>query len=284
VSEFGNNNCEKFEAIDSPSYPLMSRNKQALLVNLLSLPQYAWSAAASWSQQPAAVANAGTRYAAKKDVVKRAYINEMALLSGDWDAVSKDIAMGMGAFTSYIQPHLFDDEDSGLIDEMQPHVLMAKAARGDADNPTYTQAMNSPDADKWADCMRVELETLEGINAWSLVRRKDIPPSHKILPMKWAFKLKRYPDGLAKKFKARFCVRGDRQVEGRDYFETWAPVVQWPTVRAMIILRQPNKSSAQHKLTSPPLSYMPHSSHTSTSTSSKPKVSCVAHLVNTSTN
>jgi hypothetical protein len=54
--------------------------------------------------------------------------------------------------------------------------------------------------------------------------------------MTWAFKLKRYPDGLAKKFKARFCVRGDRQVEGVDYFETWAPVVQWTTVRSMMIL------------------------------------------------
>jgi hypothetical protein len=77
--------------------------------------------------------------------------------------------MGMVAFTFYMQLDLFVDDDSGLIDEMQPHVLMAKAATGDADNPTYTQAMNSPNTDKWADCMRVELETLEGINAYGLL-------------------------------------------------------------------------------------------------------------------
>ena len=29
----------------------------------------------------------------------------------------------------------------------------------------------------------------------------------------WAFKCKRYPYGLIKKFKARFCVRGDQQLE-----------------------------------------------------------------------
>jgi hypothetical protein len=56
------------------------------------------------------------------------------------------------------------------------------------------------------------------------------------LPSTWAFKIKCYPDGWVKKFKARFCARGDRQQEGIDYFETWAPVVQWSTVRIVMIL------------------------------------------------
>ena len=71
-----------------------------------------------------------------------------------------------------------------------------------------------------------------------------------ILHMTWAFKLKRYPDGLAKKFKARFCVRGDKQIEGVDYFQTWAPVVQWTTVRSMMILAtNKNLCSAQADIT-----------------------------------
>ena len=36
--------------------------------------------------------------------------------------------------------------------------------------------------------------------------------------------------------KARFCARGDQQLEGVDFFETYAPVVQWTTVRLMLIL------------------------------------------------
>eukprot|EP00956_Cyclotella_meneghiniana_P011824 scaffold16629_cov44-Cyclotella_meneghiniana.AAC.1 len=43
-------------------------------------------------------------------------------------------------------------------------------------------------------------------------------------------------DGRVKKFKARFCARGDRQVEGIDYFEPWSPVAQWVTVCLMMIL------------------------------------------------
>ncbi|KAL7523084.1 hypothetical protein ACHAWF_000359, partial [Thalassiosira exigua] len=55
--------------------------------------------------------------------------------------------------------------------------------------------------------MEVELETLKELKAWELVRRT---PGMKVLLSNWAFRLKRYPDGEAKKFKARFCARGDR--------------------------------------------------------------------------
>jgi hypothetical protein len=47
---------------------------------------------------------------------------------------------------------------------------------------------------------------------------------------------KRYPDGLIKKLKARFCACRDQQLEGIDFFETYAPVVQWTTIHLMFIL------------------------------------------------
>ena len=49
-----------------------------------------------------------------------------------------------------------------------------------------------------------------------------------VLPSTWAFKCKRCPGGSVRKFKGRFCCRGDRQVE--DFFETFAPVINWTTV------------------------------------------------------
>jgi histone deacetylase 1/2 len=82
--------------------------------------------------------------------------------------------------------------------------------------------------------MEAEMNTLEvDLSAWQLVRRE---PWMHVLCSKWAFRIKRFPNGLVKKFKARFCVRGDMQIEGIDFFETWAPVVSWPTVRALLIL------------------------------------------------
>ena len=61
-------------------------------------------------------------------------------------------------------------------------------------------------------------------------------PWMNMLPSTWAFKVKRYPDGLVRGLKSRFCCRGDRQIEGVDFFDTYAPVVNWNTVRLLLIL------------------------------------------------
>ena len=64
----------------------------------------------------------------------------------------------------------------------------------------------------------------------------DREPWMNILLSTRAFKIKRNPAGDIKKCKASFCARGDKQLEGVDYFETFASVVRWHTVRIMLIL------------------------------------------------
>ncbi len=80
--------------------------------------------------------------------------------------------------------------------------------------------------------MKLENATLEASDAWFMIDCLD----HHVLASTWAFKCKRYPDGLIKKIKARFCARGGQQIEGIDFFETYALVVQWTTIRLMFIL------------------------------------------------
>ena len=41
---------------------------------------------------------------------------------------------------------------------------------------------------------------------------------------------------MLKNFKAQFCVQGDQQLKGINFFEAYAPVVQWTTVQLMLIL------------------------------------------------
>jgi hypothetical protein len=54
-----------------------------------------------------------------------------------------------------------------------------------------------------------------------------------VLPSTWAFKIKQFPDGTVKKFKAQFCAHSDRQKEGIDFFESWKPVVHWYTIQVL---------------------------------------------------
>ena len=84
----------------------------------------------------------------------------------------------------------------------------------------------------WEAC-KIEIETLEKMEVWDVVPRESWM---NVLPSTWAFKVKRYPDGLVKKIKSRFCSGGHRQIKDVDYFATYAPVVNWTTVRIILLL------------------------------------------------
>ena len=117
---------------------------------------------------------------------------------------------------------------------IHPLFLKARSEASREDNPNWKEAMQTgPFADQFWEACCTELETLEDMDAWDVV---DRPENVNVIASIWAFKIKRFPDGLIKKFKARFCARGDQQLEGIDFFETYAPVVQWTTVRLLLIL------------------------------------------------
>ncbi len=84
--------------------------------------------------------------------------------------------------------------------------------------------------------MAKEVKSLQELKTWKVIKRSKLPSNANMLPLTWAFRLKRYPDGRPRKFKARLCIRGDKQVEGIDFTETYAPVVSWPTVRMMLVM------------------------------------------------
>ena len=68
--------------------------------------------------------------------------------------------------------------------------------------------------------MDIEMQDLSKLNLFVMIDRTC---GENIIESTWAFKKKRYPDGLLKKFKARFCVKGDQHVEGTDVFNAFDP-------------------------------------------------------------
>jgi hypothetical protein len=163
--------------------------------------------------------------------LNKSFIAECYLLQEPWFADP--------AYVSEISNHLvFDtwESDGFYFNEIfDPRLLAARgnASKYNEDNPSFDMATRGPFQEDFWQAMRVELNTLiNDFDCWEYVPN----PGRNVLPSTWAFKIKRYPDGRVKKFKARFCARGDRQQEGIDYFETWAPVVQWSTVRIVMVL------------------------------------------------
>lgn len=68
---------------------------------------------------------------------------------------------------------------------------------------------------------------------WDLV---DLPPNRKPITCRWVFKTKLDGDGRPHTYKARLVARGFSQKYGDDYDETYAPVVRYDTIRALLAI------------------------------------------------
>lgn len=173
----------------------------------------------------------------KRLIKKRRQADEL-MLSAEIEVPSVEALMAC-PLSKFIQ---FAANDCGytgtrydlIANWVHPLFLKAKSESSKEDNPNWWQAMNGPFKEEYWKAALKEIETLQSMDVWEVVDRDDATMN--VIDSIWAFKLKRFPDGMVKKFKARFCARGDQQLEGIDFFETYAPVVQWTTIRMMLIL------------------------------------------------
>jgi hypothetical protein len=93
-----------------------------------------------------------------------------------------------------------------------------------------------PDREQFEQDMRREISHLFTSDTVKIVSRSTIPPDNKPLQAIWSFRHKRRPDWSIAKYKARICPHGGQQIEGINYWETYAPVVSWRTVRLTLVL------------------------------------------------
>ena len=70
-------------------------------------------------------------------------------------------------------------------------------------------------------------------NVWDIVPK---PEGKSVVSSKWIYKIKHATDRSIEKYKERFVARGFSQKEGIDYEETFAPVAQYTSIRAIMAL------------------------------------------------
>jgi hypothetical protein len=123
------------------------------------------------------------------------------------------------------------NQDYNTIEELNPALFSVKGNTND--NPTWNQAMGGENTKGyWQACIK-EYEVLLKKDVWVKVIKESWM---NIIPSTWAFKCKMIPRGLVHKLKLRFCAMGCCQTEGVDYFKTFAPVVNWQTIRIMLVM------------------------------------------------
>jgi Reverse transcriptase (RNA-dependent DNA polymerase) len=81
------------------------------------------------------------------------------------------------------------------------------------------EVMHAIDAMEWSKSMQLELDSLNEQGVWVMVN-DDGQYCH---DTKWVYKIK-YADDLPNKWRSRLVLRGFKQKNTVDYFETFSPV------------------------------------------------------------
>ncbi|UYV77695.1 K02A2.6-like, partial [Cordylochernes scorpioides] len=104
------------------------------------------------------------------------------------------------------------------------------ATSAEDNNPTYEEAMNSPEVANWIEAIEEERESLERHDVWQL---QELPKGIKPLKCRWVLNKKINAVDGTTRYKARLVAKGFTQRRGIDYNEVYTPVSSFETIRLL---------------------------------------------------
>ena len=115
-----------------------------------------------------------------------------------------------------------------------PSGNLARANVAQIQEPTSVEdALTGEDSENWRTAMNSEMSSLKQNGTWDITQ---LPAGRKSVGCRWIFKVKYNVDGTIEKYKARLVAKGYSQVEGTDYFETFAPVCKFASLRCLLAI------------------------------------------------
>ena len=161
----------------------------------------------------------------------------IAFAVADWENVVRDPHCDYfdSLFTSQIDPETLRILDVEAA--FHPFAFAAKIQSEDFPSCGDIIRMQGEERSKWMDAMDAEIRELGERKAFEFVPRSEpLKLKKQVVKSLWAFRRKRRPDGTISRYKARLVVRGDLQKGQFSSDETFAPVVEWSTVRMLFSL------------------------------------------------
>lgn len=121
--------------------------------------------------------------------------------------------------------------DKNLLKPLDRY-MQAYALVSEVEPMSYAETLSGPmEVEKWKkDLINEEIEAHKKNGTWKIEEKSK---NRKSIDCKWIFKIKQTP-GKKDRYKARLVARGFTQREGIDYEETFAPVVRYESIRALL--------------------------------------------------
>ncbi len=107
---------------------------------------------------------------------------------------------------------------------------------------TVEEALTSPEAEEWKRAITTEEH---GLDEKGVLVKAECPDGIRPLKTRYVLSRKIAPDGTVNRYKARRVVQGFHQTYGKDFFETFAPVVGFDTLRLVLGLAAWNSWSVR---------------------------------------
>jgi hypothetical protein len=131
-------------------------------------------------------------------------------------------------------PSINNEQRPTIESALEEILQFALIAENPSDPKNHYEALSGPHAKDWHAAMSEEYNSLMDKGTYG--KLVPLPPGSKAIDNTWVLKVKRDVDGNPIKFKARNCLRGDRQRAGIDFNETFAPVAAMSTIRMLLTL------------------------------------------------
>jgi Reverse transcriptase (RNA-dependent DNA polymerase) len=104
------------------------------------------------------------------------------------------------------------------------------------DDPSWADAIASPDREYWVAGARDELQSLKELQVFVLVPRSSLPIGRRPLKGKLVCKRKHNDSGKISRYKVRYVAKGYAQQYGIDYDKTTAPTARLESFRVVLHL------------------------------------------------
>ncbi len=99
------------------------------------------------------------------------------------------------------------------------------------------QALHQPDAPHFVEAIITEVNGHVNKKHWQLTKQFEVPPDVDVLPSVWSMRHKKdITTNEIKKYKACLNIHGGKQEYRMNFYEIYAPIVTWFSIRLLIVI------------------------------------------------